>query len=1289
MADTAWISTLRSPKRNTRASNSLGREPAPLSERVKLKTVNSTKMDKPKHRGKQPTTSVAESPLTKLHHNTHRMLQEVRAMRRTENQAASLPLPEPKQSTSSGRHLDNTTHHDSLSISSMSLPRPTDSFEFKATRELQDTVMARLRHLRQNAENVSAPSDSDLTAGTARNQTTAREPSPTVTTDQQSNEAKYQHIVHEQSQQIDKLVRNVKELQHALATHQQEQQRAANTSPESSLETDGTVQQLATARTQLAHARERIAQLEQHQVSDTDLHQQWDSERADLEAALVQQQAQAREASRSQEELRNHLDDVMARLTTAQAAETARLSELHQSRSLNAGLRQELAQLEEDLRQARLAKAQALASLQHSGQTPESPQLQLEIRSLRSRLAHTQAALEDVQATTQQQDAVSLESRQAELIQFQGLLEAKNKQVRALQAALDESRRGTDSLQREEGTALELLTRERVQWQQEADSHQQTITRLHEQLQAQRLEVETLRKMQLSDGQVRQQLEQTLASQDGEISQVRSQSQLLTAQVVALQRQLTEAHEAAVATGTTPVDNTDQVAQLQQALVKAQTELTASKTKNQERSQHVARLTQALNEQQEATEAMLAEKSSVITSLQERLSQQPSVVALSSPTVTDRALDFPLPLADTGVQTDPDARPITPQRHETPQIEPEVPTPQQPAALVAPPTPVSHSAQCQTDEPPSTTDCSTMTDLIAEPQPQTMPSQSDRTQHLLGEIVRLQTQLAVATAQHSPEPTAPATPDEDVPAAQNGLATAVPPLASPTAVTKEVMTLTADLDREKQSHHGTQRKLQALSLTTKSTSRKLDFLQRAFAKAQQERSALQEENQTLLTRIKTANVLERSPVANPTVSHAVAVAHTQIQQLEQQLLLTRNQLMAHQQTAEQAQARTLELEEQLARATNALAVVVEDESDAMVPTPMPSPKAKSPQEARLGRTRALLRLKSQELKELEVNVRRNATRQRFALLYSGRQAAGTRAWRNHARRLERELNRLRIELERHGDLQQQCETRMRQAEELLEQEEGSSAPLETAFGSPLRVSRSNPFASPSPKRRAQAWSPPDVRVTMGAPTIDESEKPLPPLGSINGEELYHPVDATHAGVEVSPIPTTSMSSHDNSQTITSSESAVAVAEAEAAADTQRRSLSSASIEASPTVTVAETAQSARSITPEDPGTPKSGFSSFVNEVDIQPDGTVQVPAPFALDGLSQEELQMQVDGLATTLRDESITDELKEVLVHKVVALRQRLAALTDKNTATRNYATEEEIEAQPAFAGLPNQMDL
>eukprot|EP00045_Choanoeca_perplexa_P021349 m.6120 g.6120 ORF g.6120 m.6120 type:complete len:62 (-) comp8234_c0_seq1:8-193(-) len=46
MADTAWISTLRSPKRNTRASNSLGREPAPLSERVKLKTVNSTKMDK-------------------------------------------------------------------------------------------------------------------------------------------------------------------------------------------------------------------------------------------------------------------------------------------------------------------------------------------------------------------------------------------------------------------------------------------------------------------------------------------------------------------------------------------------------------------------------------------------------------------------------------------------------------------------------------------------------------------------------------------------------------------------------------------------------------------------------------------------------------------------------------------------------------------------------------------------------------------------------------------------------------------------------------------------------------------------------------------------------------------------------------------------------------------------------------------------------------------------------------------------------------------------------------------
>ena len=52
-------------------------------------------------------------------------------------------------------------------------------------------------------------------------------------------------------------------------------------------------------------------------------------------------------------------------------------------------------------------------------------------------------------------------------------------------------------------------------------------------------------------------------------------------------------------------------------------------------------------------------------------------------------------------------------------------------------------------------------------------------------------------------------------------------------------------------------------------------------------------------------------------------------------------------------------------------------------------------------------------------------------------------------------------------------------------------------------------------------------------------------------------------------------------------------------------------------------------------------------------------------------------------------DELKEMLVHKVVALRQRLASLTDQNTAMRHYATEEEVEMQPAFARLPNQMEL
>ena len=336
---------------------------------------------------------------------------------------------------------------------------------------------------------------------------------------------------------------------------------------------------MATVRTQLAHARERIAQLEHRDAPDTAARHQWDSERTDLQAALEQQQAQARTAARTQAELRKHLDDVMARLSAAQAAETARLTELHQSRSLNAGLRQELEKLEDDLRQARAAKAQALATLQHSGQPRDSPQLQLEIRSLQSRLAHTQAALEESQAVGQQQQAASIDARETELSQFQRLLADKNRQVKDLQAALDQVRQvsetvGTQSPLAEE--AVQRLATERMQWQQQAREHQHEVARLQEQLQAQRLEAATLRKMQLSDDQVRQQLEQTLGSQAGEVQQVRSQAQLLTTQVVALQRQLAEAHEAAVTTDRTAVDNAEQ------ALAQAQQELAASKSKNQE-----------------------------------------------------------------------------------------------------------------------------------------------------------------------------------------------------------------------------------------------------------------------------------------------------------------------------------------------------------------------------------------------------------------------------------------------------------------------------------------------------------------------------------------------------------------------------------------------------------------------------------------------------------------------------------------------------------------------------------
>jgi chromosome segregation ATPase len=337
----------------------------------------------------------------------------------------------------------------------------------------------------------------------------------------------------------------------------------------------------------LAHARQRIAQLEQHQVPDDDLRHQWDNERTDLQAALEHHQAQARAATRTQDELRNQLDDVMARLSAAQAGETARLTELHQSRNINAGLRQELAETEEDLHQARAAKAQALASVQHSGQPKESPQLQLEIRSLQSRLAHAQAALEESRVAEQQQQANSVETRQAELSQFQQLLADKNRQVKELQAALDHARRVLETNRElapdtRHELAMTQLATERAQWRQQTSAQQQAVDRLHEQLQAQRLEVDTLRKMQLSDGHIRQQLEHALTSQAGELQQVRGQAQLLKTQVVALQRQLSEAHEASVTTDRTVVDNSDQLASLQHALTQAKQELAASKAKNQE-----------------------------------------------------------------------------------------------------------------------------------------------------------------------------------------------------------------------------------------------------------------------------------------------------------------------------------------------------------------------------------------------------------------------------------------------------------------------------------------------------------------------------------------------------------------------------------------------------------------------------------------------------------------------------------------------------------------------------------
>jgi hypothetical protein len=332
-----------------------------------------------------------------------------------------------------------------------------------------------------------------------------------------------------------------------------------------------------------------------------------------------------------------------------------------------------------------------------------------------------------------------------------------------------------------------------------------------------------------------------------------------------------------------------------------------------------------------------------------------------------------------------------------------------------------HNQACQTlalhESTPEVTvstmaDCATMTDPMQSPtstpvdgsKPQ-LP-QSDRTQHLLGEIVRLQTQLAAAKAVGAARESAPI---QELP----------PAFQEPAPTSDELATMATSLAKEERSHHGTQRKLQALSLTTKSTSRKLEFLQRAFAKAQQERKALQEENQILLTQVKAINQLERSPVAAPSVSRAVEVAHAQIQDLEQQLLLTRNQLMAYQQTADLAQARSLELEEQLQQATHALTVVVEDEAVPLVPSPVRSPQFKSPQEARVGRTQALLRLKVREIKTLEAAARQVTAWKTYALVYSGRQAAATRAYRNQARRLQCELERLRIELERHGDLQQQ------------------------------------------------------------------------------------------------------------------------------------------------------------------------------------------------------------------------------------------------------------------------------